>query len=68
MSVCLNMYVCRPMNVCMYVCVCVCVCVGGRCVLMLVMLMIPVASSGGTEPCKLHQCIHQTLRNWKNII
>ena len=21
---------------------------------------------GGTEPCKLHQCIHRTLRNWKN--
>ena len=23
---------------------------------------------GGTEPCKLHQCIHRTLRNWKNKI
>ena len=22
----------------------------------------------GTEPCKLHQCIHQPLRNWKNKI
>ena len=21
---------------------------------------------GGTEPCKLHQCSHRTLRNWKN--
>ena len=23
---------------------------------------------GGTEPCKFHQCIHRTLRNWKNKI
>ena len=22
----------------------------------------------GTEPCELHQCIHRTLRNWKNKI
>ena len=33
-------------------------------------LYLPVVLTliGGTEPCELHQCIHRTLRNWKNKI